>query len=179
MTARKVAPPTEEQIAETVAELDRLGVSVTATVADARAALQNAGSRMGTTRIRLANNRRKAAAGLTPRNSDATKPRPLRKEPKREVNERNRATELALSVLIDPRLFGAACVGRHDLFDAAHHGERWADGHARHEAAAQICARCPVFTACDEVASENPRSVAGVWAGRVRSNSRSSKGVTP
>ncbi len=178
MTARKVAPPTEEQVAATVTELDRLGVSVTATVADARAALQNAGSRMGTTRIRLANNRRKAAAGLTPRNSDATKPRPLRKEPRREASERNRATELALSVLIDPRLYGAACVGHHHLFDAEVDAEKSTDRPARHEQATRICQRCPVFDACDEVASENQRSVAGVWAGRVRTKTTSTKGTT-
>lgn len=172
-------PPTDEQIAETVADLERLRVPITATLADARAALQNANSGVSTDRLRSAVNRRKAAAGLTPRNSDASKPKARRKTERTNSTERTRATELALSVLIDPRLFGAACVGHHDLFDASHHGERWADGHARHEAASQICARCPVFAACDEVANENPRSVAGVWAGRVRSNSRSSKGVTP
>ncbi|MFI8661852.1 WhiB family transcriptional regulator [Rhodococcus qingshengii] len=171
-----VKAPTDEQIAETIAELDRLGVPVTATLAEARAALRNADSGTSTDRLRSAVNRRKAAAGLTPRNSEVSKSRARRTTERTNSTERTRATELALSVLIDPRLFGAACVGHHDLFDAAHHGERWADGHARHEAAAQICRHCPVFAACDEVANENPRSVAGVWAGRVRSNSRSSKG---
>ena len=169
-------PPTEEQIVETVAELDRLGVPVTTRLADARAALQNADSGVGTTRIRLAINRRKAAAGLTPRNTDTAKPKSTKPSP--EFVERKRAAELALSVLIDPRLFGAACVGHHDLFDAEIDSEKSTDRPARHDQAARICQRCPVFAACDEVANENPNAIGGVWAGRVRSKSNSSKGVT-
>lgn len=172
-------PPTDEQIAETLADLDRLCVPVTATLADARAALRNVGGGVGTDRLRLALNRRKAAVGLTPRNSEVSKSKARRSTERTNSTERTRATELALSVLIDPRLFGAVCVGRHEWFDAELDGETRAEKAARHERAVQVCRRCPVFVACDEVANENPRSVAGVWAGRVRSNSRSSKGVTP
>lgn len=175
----EVKAPTDEQIAETIAELDRLGVPVTATLSEARAALRNADSGASTDRLRSAVNRRKAAVGLTPRNSEVSKSKARRSTERTNSTERTRATELALSVLIDPRLFGAACVGHHDLFDGELDGEKSTDRPARHDAASQICAGCPVFAACDEVANENLRSVAGVWAGRVRSNSRSSKGVTP
>lgn len=171
-------PPTEEQIAETIADLDRLRVPVTATRAEALAALRNAGQGVGTDRLRKAINQRKAAAGLTPRNTDTTKPKAARKTSSTNSTERKRATELALSVLIDPRLYGAACVGHHHLFDAELEGEKSTDRPARHEAAARICQRCPVFAACDEVATENLRSVAGVWAGRVCTKTTSKKGLT-
>ncbi|MFI7165329.1 WhiB family transcriptional regulator [Rhodococcus erythropolis] len=172
-------PPTDEQVAETIEDLDRLGVPVTATRAEAQQALRHAGCGTGTDRVRLAMNERKTAAGLTSRNGDATKEKPVRRPSNANSTERTRAAELALSVLIDPRLYGAACVGRHHLFDAEVDGEKAVDRPARHEAAARICRRCPVFDACDEVATENLRSVAGVWAGRARTKSTSTKGTTP
>ncbi|MDV8065537.1 WhiB family transcriptional regulator [Rhodococcus sp. IEGM 1366] len=167
MTARKITSPTEAQIVEMIADLDRLGVPVTASRADAQHALRLAGCGTGTDRVRMAMNKRKEAAGLTSRNGDATKPKPVRKEPKREGIERKRAAELALSVLIDPRLFGAACVGHHHLFDAALDGEKYDERAARHLEAVQICQGCPVLEACREVAIENPKAIAGVWAGQV------------
>lgn len=70
--------------------------------------------------------------------------------------------------LTDPRLTGAACVGHAHLFDAEHDDEPRPDRNARHRAAAEICARCPVLAACDTVAGELGTHAAGVWAGRAR-----------
>jgi hypothetical protein len=72
-----------------------------------------------------------------------------------------------LTGLIDPRLFGAACIGHHELFDAERDHERTPEREARHAAACLICAQCPVIAACRQVAAENRDHVAGVWAGRV------------
>ncbi|WP_113683473.1 WhiB family transcriptional regulator [Rhodococcus sp. AQ5-07] len=174
-----VKPPTEEQIAETVADLDRLRVPVTATRAEALQALRNAKCSVGTDRLRLATNQRKAAAGLTPRNSDPAKPKQVKRTSTRSDPHPQRRTSialLALSSLADPRLFGAACVGSHELFDAELDGEQRVDRDARHDRAIQICDRCLVYEACDRAAAENRASVAGVWAGRVRTKSSSMEG---
>ena len=72
------------------------------------------------------------------------------------------------------RLAGAACVGRHELFDAelddVH--ETPAERRARHTAAAAICTSCPVLAACRLVADEAGHHAHGVWAATVRNTSR-------
>ncbi|UYP19769.1 WhiB family transcriptional regulator [Rhodococcus sp. Z13] len=76
--------------------------------------------------------------------------------------------------MIDGRLAGAACVGRHELFDAELDGvhETPAERTARHAAAVAICTSCPVLTACRVVADEAGRHAHGVWAATVRNTSR-------
>lgn len=71
-----------------------------------------------------------------------------------------------LQALFDPRLVGASCVGHHELFDHEVDGESTTDRLTRHAQAITICRRCPVSTACREVALEHLDHIAGIWAGR-------------
>ncbi len=70
--------------------------------------------------------------------------------------------------IADERLVGAACTGRAPLFDAEVTGEDDDDRRYRIEAAARVCAVCPVLVECNGVARELGRAAAGVWAGRAR-----------
>ena len=57
--------------------------------------------------------------------------------------------ELLKHILTDaPALDGAACDGRHELFDAAHRGEDRDQILYRHRAAQAICVTCPALDAC-------------------------------
>lgn len=59
--------------------------------------------------------------------------------------------EFAKRVLADtPNLSGAACIGRHALFDEQAHedGETAEAAARRHQDAAALCRRCPVRAAC-------------------------------
>lgn len=75
-------------------------------------------------------------------------------------------TEVELQNLFDPRLVGAACVGHHELFDHEADGESATDRLTRHAQAITICRRCPVSTACREVALEHLEHITGIWAGQ-------------
>ncbi|UNN00741.1 WhiB family transcriptional regulator [Rhodococcus opacus] len=160
---RKVAPPRPEQIAETVADLDRLGIPVHATIADAIAAMRLAGQRAGTSRARLAQRARQARDGVSPRIAQAGERAVL-----------PRAFPL-VAELVDGRLLGAACVGHHAWFDDRHDDEREPARAARHRVAGEICARCPVLGACRQVYAEHAGRVAGVWAGEVRTDTTQAK----
>lgn len=71
-----------------------------------------------------------------------------------------------LAGVVDPRLEGAACAGRHALFDPPERNEDRDQLAHRHAAAARICATCPVLNACTEVAADLPKARrVGVWAG--------------
>ncbi|WP_420714478.1 WhiB family transcriptional regulator [Rhodococcus sp. RDE2] len=76
--------------------------------------------------------------------------------------------------IVDGRLTGAACVGRHALFDAELDNVREtpAERRARFTAAAAICRTCPVLEPCRVVADEAGRQAHGVWAATVRTTSR-------
>ncbi|MFC9838960.1 WhiB family transcriptional regulator [Rhodococcus sp. NPDC127530] len=159
-------PPTAERIAETVGDLDRLGISVSATIAEVLAAMRIAGHRSGTTRARLAQRARQARDGVRTR---------IAKAGERAVLPR--AFPL-VGELVDGRLLGVACVGHHALFDD-HHDHEWEPSRAaRHRAAAEICARCPVFGPCREVYTEHAGHVAGVWAGEAHTSATANRKAT-
>lgn len=159
--------PTPEQIAETIAALDRLGVPVTASRADAQHSLRTAGESTATDRVRAGLNERKRRAGITPRDQEVSKPKRAKWSPA-ESARRAQAVAAALVGIYDERLRGAACVGRHELFDAELDHEPASARSGRHGAAQAICARCPVIASCRQVASEHHESIAGVWAGELR-----------
>lgn len=71
-----------------------------------------------------------------------------------------------LTGLVDPRLSGARCAGKHPLFDAEIDGETAEDRSDRLTWARQQCARCPVVSACRTAGLEQEHPL-GVWAGRV------------
>jgi len=57
--------------------------------------------------------------------------------------------ELLIAILGGtPRLDGARCVGRPELFDPAAPDEAAADAADRHEAAVHLCRACPALAAC-------------------------------
>lgn len=77
-------------------------------------------------------------------------------------------TPEAAKILKSPTLLDAACHGRWPMFDAEIDGEKADAATTRLTAAVQLCATCPVHTACDTARQALPaREVAGVWAGRV------------
>ncbi|WP_213572469.1 WhiB family transcriptional regulator [Rhodococcus sp. USK13] len=162
-SARTVPPPTPEQVAETIADLERLGVPVTASRAEAQQALRNADRGTGTDRLRAALNARRERAGLTPRNRGLA-------QLQNPAGRRKRKAPPVLAALFNPRLVGAACVGHHELFDDRHEREQETERAARHAAAVRICARCPVRTACRDVASEHTQHIEGVWAGQLQNS---------
>lgn len=71
------------------------------------------------------------------------------------------ALPLLIAVLTDrPNLPGAACIGRHELFDLAVHPEdrRTASAQARF-AAARLCGTCPHTSTCgDSLAAPERRT---------------------
>lgn len=81
------------------------------------------------------------------------------------MSRKHPAAQLAAKV-VDGRLFGAACVGRHALFDAEIPGETGEQRAARITIAAQICSTCRVRRPCRDVADELGTYAEGVWAGR-------------
>lgn len=71
-----------------------------------------------------------------------------------------------LAVVVDRRLDGATCRGRHALFDPIGTGEPRKAFNARSEAARHLCGTCPVLSRCAEVVTELPiEQRAGTWAG--------------
>ncbi|MFE2121027.1 WhiB family transcriptional regulator [Rhodococcus aetherivorans] len=159
------------RIAEVVADLDRLGVPVAAGRPVAQAALQAAGRGVSTAVLRAAIAARKQRDGV---------PVPPRRKPAPKTADGPRRVPLPplLAAMIDGRLAGAACVGRHALFDDELDGAREdaTARAARRTAAAAICATCPVLEACRTVANEAGDQARGVWAGHPRNPSRP---VTP
>jgi WhiB family transcriptional regulator, redox-sensing transcriptional regulator len=74
----------------------------------------------------------------------------------------------SLRALVDPRLSGAACVGKAPLFDdrldlGDHESESDEERDARHREARKICRCCPVRPPCGTAAGEHES--AGIWAG--------------
>ncbi|WP_288076307.1 WhiB family transcriptional regulator [Rhodococcus sp. (in: high G+C Gram-positive bacteria)] len=157
-----MSTPSVDRIAEVVIELDRLGVPAAAGRSVAQAALQDADRGVGTALLRAAITARKQRAGIvsTPRR----KPAPQSAQGSRRVQ-----LPVLLAAMVDGRLVGAACVGRHELFDDELDNAREdaAARAARHAAAAQICRDCPVMTACRVVAAELGDKAHGVWAARI------------
>jgi len=68
--------------------------------------------------------------------------------------------------LVDPRLSGARCAGKHPLFDTEIVGESDEHRSSRLTWARQQCMQCPVQAACRTAATEQDHPV-GLWAGRV------------
>lgn len=69
--------------------------------------------------------------------------------------------------LADPRLEGARCAGHAPLFDVdGLQGEEPHETRYRIEAAARMCAGCPVLSACTVAVGELGTAAVGVWAGR-------------
>lgn len=158
-------PP--DRIAEVVADLDRLSVPAAAGRPVAQAALQAAGCGVSTAVLRAAITARKQRDGV---------PIPTRRIPAPKTTGGPRRVPLPplLAAMADARLVGAACVGRHRLFDDDLDGAREdaTARTARHTAAAAICASCPVLEACRTVADETGDQARGVWAGHPRNPSR-------
>lgn len=78
--------------------------------------------------------------------------------------------EFAKAVLADtPNLTGAACAGRHALFDPQAHedGETTQQAAARHERAMSLCRWCPALAECRAgwIDTDTRRRPAGVIAG--------------
>lgn len=160
-------PPNAARVAGVVADLDRLGIPAAAGRPVAQAALRAAGRGVSTAVLRAALTARKQRAGV---------PIPTRRKPAPKTAEGPRRVPLPplLASWVDGRLVGAACVGRHELFDDDLDGAR-EDTSARatrHTAAAAICTTCPVLGACRVVADEAGDQARGVWAGTVRNPSR-------
>ncbi|GEE01121.1 hypothetical protein nbrc107696_15670 [Gordonia spumicola] len=70
-----------------------------------------------------------------------------------------------------PNLSGAACIGRHGLFDEQAHedGETAETAARRHQEAAELCRRCPVLGACRTAWVDTPgvrHRPSGVIGGR-------------
>ncbi|UYF92437.1 WhiB family transcriptional regulator [Rhodococcus aetherivorans] len=151
-----------DRIAETVADLDRLGVPAAAGRPVAQAALQAAGRGVSTAVLRAAITARKQRAGIV-------RMSPRKPAPKSAEGPRRVPLPPLLATMVDGRLAGAACVGRHELFDGELDNAREdsAARAARHAAAAEICRGCPVLTACRVVAAELGDRAHGVWAGRI------------
>jgi len=154
--------PSADRIAETVADLDRLRVPDTAGRPVAQAALRAAGRGVGTAVLRAAITARKQRAGIA-----STPPR--KPSPKPAEGPWRVPLPPLLAAMVDGRLVGAVCVGRHELFDDELDNAREdaAARAARHAAAAQICRGCPVLTACRVVAAELGDKAHGVWAARI------------
>ncbi|MBB1030503.1 hypothetical protein G6027_06325 [Dietzia sp. SLG310A2-38A2] len=71
-----------------------------------------------------------------------------------------------LSMCVDYRLDGAACKGRHELFDPCSRDEHRDDFNYRSAAARRVCGTCPVRARCSEVAEGLVvRHRQGTWAG--------------
>ncbi|MGV0154955.1 WhiB family transcriptional regulator [Rhodococcus sp. GB-02] len=75
-----------------------------------------------------------------------------------------------MSILVDPRLHGAACKGKAPLFDDRldredHDAEPEKERAERHHQARRICLTCPVRSACELAAKDHEAS--GMWNGRL------------
>ncbi len=81
---------------------------------------------------------------------------------------------LAAALAAAPRLPGAACKGRYELFDPAEPGEDEDDYTYRDETALAICRHCPALTDCQSWLETLPprQQPPGVIAGRITSSSR-------
>ncbi len=66
-----------------------------------------------------------------------------------------------------PNLRDAACSGSPGLFDGRDADEDVADARYRHEAAVQLCRRCPALAACRQWADTQPDQIQTVIGGRV------------
>ncbi|NKS20857.1 hypothetical protein GS467_06485 [Rhodococcus hoagii] len=150
-----------------VARLDALGVPVDASRREALETLRLNGRGASTDAVREALAERRRRAGLAPFVHADGRPGGDPRAPERHTGPARRARAV-LEGIYNERLRGAACVGRHELFDAELDREPAQARSRRHRAAQAICARCPVITACDQVAKEHADSIAGVWAGEVR-----------
>nr|WP_240930845.1 transcriptional regulator [Rhodococcus sp. B10] len=75
-----------------------------------------------------------------------------------------------------PRLSGAACVGRSEVFDPAETGEDPDDVRYRHEVAASICRTCPALNSCRDWA-ETERASGSVIAERARYTRRKAASI--
>ncbi|MGW6034706.1 WhiB family transcriptional regulator [Gordonia terrae] len=74
-------------------------------------------------------------------------------------------------------LTGAACIGSPELFDPRDPREDSDAAEYRHRAAAQLCARCPVFDACLAWSDSRSDQAHAVTAGRIpRAPGRPPKG---
>ncbi|OBA32785.1 hypothetical protein A5767_16310 [Rhodococcus sp. 852002-51564_SCH6189132-a] len=71
-----------------------------------------------------------------------------------------------IASLIDDRLIGARCSGRHPLFDAEIDDENAEERSARLAWARTECTRCPVQGLCRTAASEQDHPL-GMWGGKV------------
>lgn len=145
-----------------IARLDALGVPVDASRQVALETLRLNGGGVGTAAIRaaLAERRRRAGAARSkPTTGPWVSAGPTPTE---------RRARAVLEGIYDERLRGAACVGRHELFDAELYREPANARAERHKTAQAICARCPVIAACRQVATEHHESIAGIWAGELR-----------
>ncbi|WP_175427944.1 WhiB family transcriptional regulator [Rhodococcus pyridinivorans] len=129
-----------------IADLDRLGVPPNAPILTAQAALRADGCGVAGERLRAAVKARRQRV----------------------------AVPALIAALVDGRLAGAACVGRHELFDAELDTARETatQRDTRHAAAVAICTGCPVRDTCRNVADETGQRARGVWAGSVRNVSR-------
>lgn len=86
-----------------------------------------------------------------------------------------------------PKLTGAACAGRSELFDPAHRHETAETVEARHARAVGLCRTCPALIDCRTWADSltRPRRPAGVLAGHAphqtwtNARTRNPKGRTP
>ncbi|MDH6290859.1 WhiB family transcriptional regulator [Rhodococcus opacus] len=155
-------------VEEVMTDLERLGVPVTATRAEAQQSLRRAGRGVSTDRLRAALNSRRSSAGVPSRNrSVATLRNP-------EGRRKHKAPPV-LTNLVDDCLIGAACVGLHHLFDDRHDGEQEPQRAARHQAAVRFCISCPVLTACRDVAAEHAQYIEGVWAGVIPATTHQEK----
>lgn len=157
-------------VEDIVADLDRLGLPPTAGLGTAQNALRAAGRDVAPNRLRVAVKARKQRDGI---------PSPVRTKPAPTPSPEPRRAPLPalLAAMVDARLVGAACVGRHELFDAELDDVRESatQRDTRHAAAVALCDTCPVRDNCRTVADEAGRQVHGVWAGTLRNPSRSRK----
>ncbi|WP_277371061.1 WhiB family transcriptional regulator [Rhodococcus rhodochrous] len=71
-----------------------------------------------------------------------------------------------IAALIDERLTGARCAGRHPLFDAELEFETPEARTSRLSWAAGQCRQCPVASACQTAATEQEHPL-GIWNARV------------
>ncbi|WP_082921010.1 WhiB family transcriptional regulator [Rhodococcus sp. HS-D2] len=71
-----------------------------------------------------------------------------------------------ITSLIDDRLIGARCAGKHPLFDAELDDETAEERSERLAWARAQCTRCPVQGACRIAAGEQDNPF-GIWGGKV------------
>jgi hypothetical protein len=175
-----VQPPTREQVAETAAILEQLGIPPGFSAAAAAQAMrQQLGRGVGTTRAGQAQKVRRGAMAL---HDIPAASAPQAREPGAPRSQPHQHSlfkpPLPIESLIDERLVGAACRGHHELFDPPRHGERDERFELRVAEAAELCAQCPVLAACDDAARELGKKAFGVWAGKARNQSVQRKALS-